>query len=549
MKLINGCYTVYGNPIKRSHSRAVERWQRMFIRKFNYNPMEQYHFRVEDNPYLGSVFGLKNLVRSDAEIISGAAPSGNQTGNQTGVQAGDAQTIGEESLVDRDRASSAGLSELRDPGSVIISTIRMGFGHYRIAMAGASAARAMGYTPYWLDLLSIPGITSDVINWCNTWYSRWSRISQRSDLFNRFVWEPVTTGEPTLPGLSSFLNSWIAGWPWRFLKTNIKDYKMSELFGPLHRSLPSSTPILTAHMWNCMGAVAGGMTNVVDMMFDNWPMAFQLTEGAKHAVQSPSGYYGFRAMKGFDEKGEILRPLPADALYYTGHHVDHELVENIETDCDDRIARMRSGEPRRLLITMGGAGAQRELFHAIIEHCIPLIKEKKVALYVNLGDHKDNWEWLSSQLAGHADLISTHFSWEETRKYTDSIRTQSAAGLHVFLYDNIFHAVYATNYLMRAVDVMITKPSELAFYPVPKIFNARVGGHEMWGAVRGAEIGDSTVETRTIPQTLQAIDLITREDDLLQMYCDQIVKNKQIGIYDGAYNSVALATGGEFKRR
>ena len=51
---------------------------------------------------------------------------------------------------------------------MICSTIRMGFGHYRIAMAGVSCARAMGFTPYWLDLLAIPGITTDVINWCNT---------------------------------------------------------------------------------------------------------------------------------------------------------------------------------------------------------------------------------------------------------------------------------------------------------------------------------------------------------------------------------------------
>ena len=121
--------------------------------------------------------------------------------------------------------------------------------------------------------------------------------------------------------------------------------------------------------------------------------------------------------------------------------------------------------------------------------------------------------------------------------------------MHVFLHDNTFHAVYATNYLMRVMDVMITKPSELAFYPVPKIFNARVGGHEMWGAIRGAEIGDSTVETRTIPQTLQAIDLLTEADDLLTMFCDCIVKNKSIGIYDGAYKCVELATGKKFVRQ
>ncbi len=102
---------------------------------------------------------------------------------------------------------------------------------------------------------------------------------------------------------------------------------MNELFRNLHQALPSDMPILTAHMWNCMGAVAGGMTNVVDMMFDNWPMAFQRTEGAKHAVQSPSGYYGFRAMRGFDDHSKIMKPVPSDALYFAGHHVDHELVE------------------------------------------------------------------------------------------------------------------------------------------------------------------------------------------------------------------------------
>jgi hypothetical protein len=501
-----GRYVVYGNAIERSHSKKAMRWQDMFIRKFHYDPDEKYTLSVEENEYLGPLFGVKNIVRGD----QGQA-------------------------IEQDNA-------------VICSTIRMGFGHYRIAMAGVSCARAMGFTPYWLDLLNIPGITTDVINWCNTWYSRWSRLSQRSRLFNRYIWESVTTGEPTLPVLSSFLNTWIVGWPWRFLKTNVKDYKMSELFKNLHEALPPEMPVLAAHMWNCMGAVAGGMTNVVDMMFDNWPMAFQLTEGAKHGVQSPSGYYGFRVMRGFDETGKVMSPVPPDAIYYTGHHVDHELVENIEDDCAARLRRMRNGEPRRFLLTMGGAGAQRELFKAVIEHCLPLIERDRVALFVNLGDHKSNWDWLQRELAGQRSTIETHFTWADTQGFADEIRDGSARGLHVFLYDNIFHAVYATNHLMRVVDVMITKPSELAFYPVPKIFNERVGGHEMWGAIRGAELGDGTVETRTIPHTLQAIDLLAHEQDLLQMYCGCIVRNKGIGVYDGAYKCVELATGKTFAR-
>jgi hypothetical protein len=297
-----------------------------------------------------------------------------------------------------------------------------------------------------------------------------------------------------------------------------------------------------------MGAVAGGMTNVVDMMFDNWPMAFQLTEGAKHGVQSPSGYFGFRTMRGFDEKNKVMNPVPPQALFYTGHHIDHELVENIEIDCRARIQRMRNNEPRRFLITMGGAGAQKELFKAVIEHCIPLIREEKLTLFVNLGDHNQNWVWLEAELNDHKDLIQKHFTWDETKSFSDEIRSGQTYGLHVFLHDNIFHGVYSTNYLMRVVDVMITKPSELAFYPVPKIFNERVGGHEMWGAIRGAELGDGTIEVRTTPHLLQAIDLLTFESDLLEMYCNCIVKNKSIGIYDGAYKCVELATGKIFER-
>ena len=97
----------------------------MFKKKFHYDPDEKYTLSTEDNPYLGQELGLKNIVRGDK---------------------------GE---------------KLVKENAVVVSTIRMGFGHYRIAMAGASCARAMGFTPYWLDLLAIPGITTDIIQWCN----------------------------------------------------------------------------------------------------------------------------------------------------------------------------------------------------------------------------------------------------------------------------------------------------------------------------------------------------------------------------------------------
>ena len=35
---------------------------------------------------------------------------------------------------------------------------------------------------------------------------------------------------------------------------------------------------------------------------------------------------------------------------------------------------------------------------------------------------------------------------------------------------------------------------------------------------------------------------------MMQLYCDSIVKNKHIGIYDGAYRSVSLSTGSNWER-
>ena len=112
-----------------------------------------------------------------------------------------------------------------------------------------------------------------------------------------------------------------------------------------------------------------------------------------------------------------------------------------------------------------------------------------------------------------------------------------------FWHKNIFEAVYATNLLMRSADVLVTKPSELAFYPVPKLFIKRVGKHEMWGAIHSAEVGDGTLECRDIPHTIQMIDLFREDENLLKDMCNSIVENKKSGLYDGAYKVVELAMG------
>ena len=99
---------------------------------------------------------------------------------------------------------------------------------------------------------------------------------------------------------------------------------------------------------------------------------------------------------------------------------------------------------------------------------------------------------------------------------------------------------------MRCSDVLITKPSELAYYPIPKLMIRRVGGHEAWGAIRTAELGDGTYECRTMPEIGAMLDLITNDGEVLTAMCEAIVTAKKAGIYDGAYNVIKLAVEGKF---
>ena len=89
-----------------------------------------------------------------------------------------------------------------------------------------------------------------------------------------------------------------------------------------------------------------------------------------------------------DKKHAVLKPIPADQIEMTGHYVDHELVSNIEKDTKKRITRIKSGRPKKLLLSLGGAGAQAETYMKIIDHVSREIRNEDVIVYFNIGDHK-----------------------------------------------------------------------------------------------------------------------------------------------------------------
>lgn len=477
--------TIFGNRISERDYKKAERSKEKYAKKFGDDSQKKYPVCVQQNSHIGEELGVMDVLLQK-------------------------QGKNQESF-DREKG-------------IIVGNIRMGFGHYRISMAMASAAKHMGYIPYWMDLNSYPQTTcTKVISAQNDLYSLGSRLSSKSRLFNRFIWEPMN--------YEGF----------RKLSYNASDQKNAELMTPVFSNVPKDIPLVATHVWPAQAAVHAGMKYVVNAIPDNWPMALHLAEDSLHTVQTYNAYQGYRILNGMQKK-DVLQPMPKESLIYTGHYIDHELVSNIETDCARRKERKATGKPMRFLLTIGGAGAQKEIFAAIIRSLLPAVRKKQAVLYVNVGDYKNVWEELLREVEGLKKVSTEHFDeWEETKKFTEDALTGEVEGVHGFWHENIFEAVYCTNLLMRSCDVLVTKPSELAFYPVPKLFIKRVGGHEQWGAIHSAEIGDGTLECQDIPHTLQMIELFMQDQAFFNDMCDNIVRNKEQGIYDGAYKVIELA--------
>ena len=491
-EFVDRARVIFGNTMKDKDYRAAEKSKEGFIKKFGDDSDAVYHLGTADLPVIGERLGVKNLVMADGDTpldLTGDTASGSP---------------------------------------VIVGNIRMGFGHYRISMAIASAAHALGYTPYWLDLTSFPETTcSKVISYQNDLYSMGSRLSQAFPPFNALYWEPLNSEG------------------FRQISYNASDQKNAELMAPVLQDLPKDVPYVGTHVWPSQAAVHAGLTHVVNAIPDNWPMALHLAEGSIHTVQTPSAYLGYKQLRGMDGKN-ILQPMTEGSIRYTGHYVDAELVDNVAVDCAARRARLAGAGPVRYLITVGGAGAQGKLFADIIEHLIPYVKRNEAAVFINVGDHMAVWEELVKKISQLDGLTTKHFGdFAETADFAEEALTGTIEGIHAFHDDDIFAAVYATNLLMRASDVLVTKPSELSFYPVPKLMVHRVGGHEAWGAIRAAEVGDGTYELDETPEVLAMIDSFQADRSLVAFMCDNIERNAQFGIYDGAFEVVKLAVNGK----
>lgn len=405
---------------------------------------------------------------------------------------------------------------------VVVGTIRMGFGHHRIAYAASSwgldgedaGGRETGINPsretWFHDFLNIDSEEAQMIKDTDKLYSKGSRLASELGGPVEKFWGGLTkSGDETSLRCT---------------------YQFSEHMVPLIQHLDKRSPIIASHSMVACAAVAAGFENVINLVIDNHAQWFVVVPGALNLVQGPSNYHAFLRMG-----------VPAKDLAVAGHWIPKDLVEGIPAACARRRARRAGNRPLRIVVPVGGAGAQRKFIVKFVGALAPLVKAGRVQLFLNAADHAHMKEAFVGALdAGGMEYgeVTDMEGVQAFRKH--ALTGEPARAVTLFSYADYFTAVATTDLLCGVADVLACKPSELAFYPLPKLMLRRVGDHEAYSALRASELGDGTLEVREVPSAVRYVELFLGTD-LIDVMCDAIEANHRGGIYDGCKNAMRLA--------
>jgi len=410
--------------------------------------------------------------------------------------------------------SSAGVS-LSKP--LIVGTIRMGFGHHRIAYATASWGIDSGSETLFHDLLAVESPEAGLIKRTDELYSKGSRLASELGGLIETTWGGFTSKSGDANALRTA-------------------YQLAEVLKPLLKGLDINQPIIATHSLVGLTAIAAGFKNVINLVIDNHPQWFLVVPGALNLVQGPKTL------------GKLLRMgVPETDVRLAGHWVPSDLVKNAEADSLVRLERVRAGAPLRILLPVGGAGAQRRWVSQLLEALGPLITKGSVQVIINAGDHKhmrgafeEVLERMGMKPNDGYEVVTTI---EGVHRFCSERRnaTEPAHGVTLFAFDTYFPAVAATDLLSRVSDVLACKPSELAFYPLPKLMLRRVGDHEADSALRANELGEGTEEMREVSEAVSWIRLMLTRPAYLRNMNKRVIANVGAGVYDGCKNAVATA--------
>ena len=430
-----------------------------------------------------------------------------------------------------DAKSTRKMADVDGSKALVVGTIRMGFGHHRIAYAMSSwgaAAKKQKFPEgvYFHDLLSIESDEARLIHETDAMYRKSSKLATEIggpfELLHGFV---TSSGDATSLRSTALIGARLS---------------------PLLRGLPKGVPLVATHTLVALAAaIAGTSDTIINLVIDNHPQWFVVSPGAKNLVQGPRNYFGF--LHKFAEGDAPTRF--SDDLHLAGHWIPKDMVDDAAKDADRRIRRARlpaSKAPRRVLVPVGGAGAQKKFITELVVAAAPACHRGELQLVLNAGDHADMKASLLATLDGlgfSGGDLAVVGTYAAAATLAASFKKSDAGGAKVTLmaFEDYFAAVAATDLLVPAVDVLACKPSELAFYPVPKLMIRRVGDHEAFSASRANELGDGTAEARTVEDALTYLALFVKNAEPLVTMNTMIKHHVASGAYGGCKYALDLA--------
>jgi hypothetical protein len=241
---------------------------------------------------------------------------------------------------------------------------------------------------------------------------------------------------------------------------------------PLLLAYPKDTPIITTHQVCALTAAAVGFTNVVNLVVDNRPQWFLTVPRTLNLMQGPVNYESFMRMG--------VRP---EECTWAGHWCPRDMVDNIDIDCQRRIDRLHAShngngpfKPIRILIPVGGAGAQRKFIISFVTALSDYVKNGKVQLFLNAGDHAHMKTAFLQVLDECALDFETVNDTQGVRNFQQKLldpKNEPLKNVTLFAFDEYFPAVATTDIICRVTDLLACKPSELAFYWYVLVFIRR----------------------------------------------------------------------------
>ncbi|EMY71285.1 DUF6938 domain-containing protein [Leptospira vanthielii] len=399
---------------------------------------------------------------------------------------------------------------------LVVGSVRMGYGHHRMALSVYSHSLKKQIPTYLHDLLAIQSPEATAISDIDSGYSFFSRLSAEIGGPVEWLWgQLMSQGNLTSLELSC---------------------QLAELYKGLMKGIPTDSPIVTTYPLNGQIAVASGFQKTIHLICDNYPQYYLLVPGALNLVQTPSAYTKF-----------IQMGVPKENLAVAGHWVSEDVVSNAVTDSENRVRRIDAKKSRRFLIPIGGAGAQKGYVLDLIRLSKHHLLNKKAVFWINTGDHTKVLKSIEEFLIVKKIPYLSINTWEDLIHFIErhplrSEDNENNPPVVLFHFPSHTEAFSATDRLIRITDVLVTKPSELAFYPVPKLFIRRVGDHEAASVLRSLELGEGTVECREVIHAKELIHIFTESEDLLLRMNESVIRNTIEGIYNGSKAAVEMST-------